>query len=110
TVAPAAVCAPRSLHDTLPIYEANGPKKIELGYNSDGGHREWVEAVGENLRRNLSVEVTVRAFPKFGTILDQLDANKYGGLFRMGWVIDYPSAENYLTPVFSTAAIAHGQN
>ena len=90
--------------------EANGPKKIELGYNSDGGHREWVEAVGEDLRRNLSVEVTVRAFPKFGTILDQLDANRYGGLFRMGWVIDYPSAENYLTPVFSTAAIAHGQN
>jgi ABC-type oligopeptide transport system, periplasmic component len=90
--------------------EANGPKKIELGYNSDGPHREWVEAVGENLRRNLNVEVTVKAFDKFGTILDQLDANKYGGLFRMGWVIDYPSAENFLTPVFSTAAIAHGQN
>lgn len=90
--------------------EANGPKKIELGYNSDGGHREWVEAVGEHLRRNLAVEVTVKAFDKFGTILDQLDANKYGGLFRMGWVIDYPSAENFLTPVFSTGAIAHGQN
>ncbi len=89
---------------------ANGPRRIELGYNSDGGHREWVEAVGENLRSNLAVEVTVKEFKKFGAILDQLDANQYGGLFRMGWVIDYPSAENYLSPVFSTGAIAHGQN
>lgn len=89
---------------------AGGPRKIELGYNSDGGHQEWVEAVGENLRRNLAVEVTVKRFEKFGAILDQLDANRYGGLFRMGWVIDYPSAENYLSPVFSTGAIAHGQN
>jgi peptide/nickel transport system substrate-binding protein/oligopeptide transport system substrate-binding protein len=31
-------------------------------------------------------------------------------MFRMGWAIDYPSAENYLSPIFSTGAIKTGSN
>ncbi|MFG3441854.1 ABC transporter substrate-binding protein [Nonomuraea sp. NPDC047897] len=89
---------------------ANGPKKLELGYNADGGHKEWIEAVANNLRANLGVEVTVKPFEKFASILDDLDAKKYKGMFRMGWAIDYPSAENYLTPIFSTGAIKTGSN
>ncbi|MEU4578375.1 ABC transporter substrate-binding protein [Nonomuraea sp. ATR24] len=89
---------------------ANGPKKLELGYNSDGGHKEWIEAVANNLRANLGVEVTVKPFEKFAAILDDLDAKKYKGMFRMGWAIDYPSAENYLTPIFSTGAMTTGSN
>jgi ABC-type oligopeptide transport system, periplasmic component len=90
--------------------KAGGPKKIELGYNADGGHKEWVEAVGNNLRANLGIQVTIKPFEKFGAILDELDAKKYTGLFRMGWAIDYPSAENYLTPIFGTGAITNGSN
>ena len=90
--------------------EANGPKQLELGYNSDGGHKEWIEAVANNLRANLGIEVTVRPFEKFQAILDELDAKKYTGMFRMGWAIDYPSPENYLTPIFSTGAIKTGSN
>lgn len=89
---------------------ANGPAKLELGYNADGGHKEWIEAVANNLRANLGVEVTVRPFEKFANILDDLDAKKYKGMFRMGWAVDYPSAENYLTPIFSTGAIKTGSN
>ncbi|GAA5073234.1 ABC transporter substrate-binding protein [Thermocatellispora tengchongensis] len=89
---------------------ANGPKTLELGYNNDGGHKEWIEAVANNLRANLGVEVTVKPFEKFQAILDELDAKKYGGMFRMGWAIDYPSPENYLTPIFSTEAAKTGSN
>ncbi|WP_336216570.1 peptide ABC transporter substrate-binding protein [Nonomuraea sp. LPB2021202275-12-8] len=89
---------------------ANGPKTLELGYNADGGHKEWIEAVANNLRANLGVEVTVKPFEKFANILDDLDAKKYKGMFRMGWAIDYPSAENYLSPIFSTGAITTGSN
>ncbi|MDA0634843.1 ABC transporter substrate-binding protein [Nonomuraea sp. MCN248] len=89
---------------------ANGPAKLELGYNADGGHKEWIEAVANNLRANLGVEVTVAPFEKFANILDDLDAKKYKGMFRMGWAIDYPSAENYLSPIFSTGAIKTGSN
>ncbi|MFI0424878.1 ABC transporter substrate-binding protein [Spongiactinospora sp. 9N601] len=89
---------------------ANGPKKLELGYNADGGHKEWIEAVAINLRASLGVEVTVKPFEKFQAILDELDAKKYTGMFRMGWAIDYPSPENYLTPIFSTEAAKTGSN
>lgn len=89
---------------------ANGPKQLELGYNSDGGHKEWIEAVANNLRANLGIEVTVRPFEKFQGILDELEAKRYTGMFRMGWAIDYPSPENYLTPIFSTEAAKTGSN
>ncbi|MFJ2034228.1 ABC transporter substrate-binding protein [Streptosporangium sp. NPDC087985] len=89
---------------------ANGPKTLELGYNSDGPHKEWIEAVANNLRANLGVDVQVKPFEKFASILDELDKKTYGGMFRMGWAIDYPSAENYLTPIFSTVAIKTGSN
>ncbi|MET8004629.1 peptide ABC transporter substrate-binding protein [Nonomuraea glycinis] len=89
---------------------AKGPAKLELGYNADGGHKEWIEAVANNLRANLGVDVTVKPFEKFANILDDLDAKKYKGMFRMGWAIDYPSAENYLSPIFSTGAIKTGSN
>ncbi|MGV9601576.1 peptide ABC transporter substrate-binding protein [Streptosporangium sandarakinum] len=89
---------------------AGGPKTLELGYNTDGPHKEWIEAVANNLRANLGVQVTVKPFEKFASILDDLDKKSYTGMFRMGWAIDYPSAENYLTPVFSTVAIKTGSN
>ncbi|WP_449063667.1 peptide ABC transporter substrate-binding protein [Planomonospora algeriensis] len=90
--------------------EAGGPKQLELASNMDGGHKEWIEAVANNLRSNLGIEVTVRPFEKLQQILDELDTKKYGGMYRMGWSIDYPSAENYLTPMFSTGAIKTGAN
>lgn len=90
--------------------ENNGPKLVELGYNSDDAHKEWVEAVANNLRANLGVEVKVKPFEKFATIFNDLADRKYGGMFRAGWAMDYPSAENYLSPMFSTVAIKTGSN
>ncbi|GAA3090902.1 peptide ABC transporter substrate-binding protein [Streptosporangium carneum] len=90
--------------------ENNGPGSLELGYNTDGAHKEWIEAVANNLRANLGVEVKVKPFEKFAVVLDNLVKKDYGGMFRMGWFIDYPSVENYLTPVFSTVAITTGSN
>ncbi|MFD8321257.1 peptide ABC transporter substrate-binding protein [Kitasatospora purpeofusca] len=83
---------------------------IELGYNADGGHKEWMEAVGNQLKKNLGVEVTFKPFEKFGKILDALGAKQYSGAFRMAWQMDYPSMENYLRPIFSKVAIENGSN
>lgn len=90
--------------------ENNGPKVLELGYNSDDAHKEWIEAVANNLRANLGVKVKVRSFEKFATMFNDLGDRKYGGMFRAGWAMDYPSAENYLSPIFSTVAIENGSN
>ncbi|WP_326826181.1 peptide ABC transporter substrate-binding protein [Streptosporangium sp. NBC_01756] len=105
-----AVCTYDPAKAKAQYAEAGGPKTLELGYNSDGPHKEWIEAVANNLRANLDVQVSVKPFEKFASILDELDDKTYGGMFRMGWAIDYPSAENYLTPVFSTIAIKTGSN
>ncbi|MGW6915792.1 peptide ABC transporter substrate-binding protein [Kitasatospora sp. NPDC054939] len=83
---------------------------IELGYNADGGHKDWIEAVGNQLKKNLGVEVTFKPFEKFGKILDALGDKQYSGAFRMAWSMDYPSAENYLRPIFSKVAIENGSN
>ncbi|MER6396621.1 ABC transporter substrate-binding protein [Kitasatospora sp. NPDC086009] len=83
---------------------------IELGYNADGGHKEWIEAVANQLKKNLGIEVTTKPFEKFGKILDALGEKQYSGAFRMAWSMDYPSIENYLRPIFSKVAIENGSN
>ncbi|MCX5210986.1 ABC transporter substrate-binding protein [Kitasatospora sp. NBC_00240] len=83
---------------------------MEIGYNADGGHKEWIEAVGNQLKANLGVEVTYKPFEKFGAILTALGDKAYSGAFRMAWSMDYPSAENYLRPIFSKVAIDNGSN
>ncbi|GAA3054272.1 peptide ABC transporter substrate-binding protein [Streptomyces glomeratus] len=83
---------------------------LEIGYNADGGHKEWVEAVANQLQQNLGLKVTAKPFEQFQTILNDLDAKKYQGSFRMAWSMDYPDMEDYLRPVFSKDAIANGSN
>lgn len=40
-------------------------------------------------------------------MLTKLGENELKGLWRMGWVMDYPSIENYLAPIFSKGAASN---
>ncbi|MGA3563268.1 peptide ABC transporter substrate-binding protein [Melissospora conviva] len=82
--------------------EAGGPSKIIISYNGDGGHKDWVDATANQLSANLGIEVVGNAEPKFADLLTKVEKQENVGLFRMGWVMDYPSMENYLGPLFST--------
>ncbi|WP_084965678.1 peptide ABC transporter substrate-binding protein [Thermoactinospora rubra] len=90
--------------------QAGGPPRIDLGYNADGGHKEWMEAVANNLRANLGIQVQLKPEEKFGVILTALEKHEYKGAFRIAWLYDYPSMENYLTPMFGKAAAKGGSN
>ncbi|KND32265.1 peptide ABC transporter substrate-binding protein [Streptomyces acidiscabies] len=95
------------------LYKTSGGipgNTLELGYNADGDHKAWVTAVANQIQQNLGIKVTAKPFEQFQTILNDLDAKKYQGGFRMGWNMDYPDMENYLRPIFSTDAIANGSN
>ncbi|MFG2626973.1 ABC transporter substrate-binding protein [Streptomyces sp. NPDC048473] len=83
---------------------------LEIGYNADGDHKGWIEAVANQIQQNLGIKVTAKPFEQFQTILNDLDAKKYSGAFRMGWNMDYPNMENYLRPIFSKDAIENGSN
>ncbi|RPF36009.1 ABC transporter substrate-binding protein [Streptomyces sp. TLI_185] len=95
------------------LYKKSGGlpgNKLELGYNADGDHKAWIEAVANQIQQNLGIKVTAKPFEQFQTILNDLDAKKYQGAFRMAWNMDYPDMENYLRPIFSKEAIANGSN
>jgi oligopeptide transport system substrate-binding protein len=85
------------------LYTANGgPAKITITYNADGGHKDWVDASCNEIKQALGVECVGVPEAKFADLLTKLDQNKINGMFRMGWVMDYPSMENYLGPLYST--------
>ena len=42
--------------------------------------------------------------PDFKTIRDQIGKRELKGIFRSGWVMDYPSIENFLAPIYGTGA------
>jgi oligopeptide transport system substrate-binding protein len=84
-------------------YEAaGGPKDINITYNADGGHKQWVDATCNQLKANLGVNCVGTPEAKFADLLQKVEDKKDVGMFRMGWVMDYPSMENYLGPLYST--------
>ena len=40
--------------------------------------------------------------PKFSEMLTKAERKEPMGMFRMGWIFDYPAMENYLGPLYST--------
>jgi oligopeptide transport system substrate-binding protein len=85
------------------LYHANGgPDRIQISYNGDGGHKDWVDATCNQLQTNLGIKCVGVAEPKFSDLLTKVSQRKPVGLFRMGWSMDYPSMENYLGPLYSS--------
>ena len=46
----------------------------------------------------------------FATFNKKIDANELKGIFRSGWQTDYPSIENFLTPLYAKGAWPPGSN
>lgn len=86
------------------LAEAGGiaGNKINIGHNADGGHEQWINATCDQLKKNLGLECVSQAVPKFAELLTQVENKKFSGMFRMGWIMDYPSMENYLGPLYTT--------
>ncbi|MFF0171738.1 peptide ABC transporter substrate-binding protein [Micromonospora profundi] len=85
------------------LYQAaGGPSKIVISYNGDGGHKDWVDATVNQLKANLGVDAVGSAEPKFADLLTKVENKQPVGAFRMGWVMDYPTMEDYLGPLYST--------
>ncbi|HEX2176921.1 MAG TPA: ABC transporter substrate-binding protein [Nocardioidaceae bacterium] len=74
---------------------------VNLWFNAGSGHDPWVEAIGNQLKQNLGVEFQLQA-REWAQYLEVLDAGDFTGPFRLGWLPDYPAAENYLRPIVAT--------
>ncbi|MDK3257475.1 peptide ABC transporter substrate-binding protein [Blastococcus capsensis] len=78
---------------------------VDLWFNAGAGHEEWMQAIGNQIRENLGVEYQLRGDLQFAEYLPLQDAQGMTGPFRSGWIMDYPVAENFLGPLYSTAAL-----
>ncbi|WP_027341721.1 peptide ABC transporter substrate-binding protein [Hamadaea tsunoensis] len=89
--------------DAKTLYQqAGGPAKLTISYNADGGHKDWVDATCNQLKANLGVECVGQPEAKFADLLTKVQKKESVGVFRMAWVMDYPSMEDYLGPLYTT--------
>lgn len=87
------------------LQEAGGFRgKLTLGYNGDADHKPWVDATCNSIKNTLGVDCVGSPTVDFKTFRTQISEHKMKGMFRTGWQMDYPSIENFLTPIFKTGA------
>lgn len=75
--------------------------------NGDGGHKLWADAVCNQLKSNLGMNCQVNTTPDFKTLRTQIKAGELKGAHRSGWQMDYPSIENFLTPLYTKNAASN---
>jgi len=87
-------------------FEAAGGYKgtLTMTYNADAPNKAWSEAVCNSIKNTLGIQCTAVPTVDFATFNNKIDANELKGIFRSGWQADYPSIENYLTPLYAKGA------
>lgn len=75
-----------------------------IGYNSDGGHQGWVDAVTGQLRKVLGIQAEGKPYADFKSLRDDVTNRTIAGAFRTGWQADYPGLYNFLAPLYATGA------
>ena len=75
---------------------------LYLWFNPGSGHEAWIRAVADQLRENLGItDIEVKG-PSFDVYTRLLEARKADGPWRYAWLMDYPSPQDYLEPMFAS--------
>lgn len=91
--------------DKIKPYDASKPLPIVT--NTDGGNRDWAEAVANGFKNTLGIPAEVQPYPRFADVLDLRMSQSLTGLASTAWQGDYPSLYNFLGPVWKTGASAN---
>ncbi|MBB6333771.1 ABC transporter substrate-binding protein [Schaalia hyovaginalis] len=75
-----------------------------IGYNSDGGHQAWVDAVANSIKNTLGIDAVGNPYPDFKSLRTEVTNRTITGAFRTGWQADYPGKYNFLAPLYGTGA------
>ncbi|TPF78171.1 MULTISPECIES: ABC transporter substrate-binding protein [unclassified Bifidobacterium] len=78
--------------------------QLTFSYNADGGAKPIYDAIVNQLKNNLGIDAATNPIPTFQEFRDAITNRQMTGAFRTGWQPDYPSAENYLWQLYSSAA------
>lgn len=82
---------------------------LNYWYNTDAGHQKVAEVLQAGWK-TAGINVKLSNF-EWGTFLDKLSKGNQGSgsqLFRMGWLADYPSMDNFLYPLFQSSQARTG--
>ncbi|WP_336249806.1 ABC transporter substrate-binding protein [Stomatohabitans albus] len=80
----------------------DGP--LEVWFNSGAGHEVWVEAVANDWKKNLGIDDVTFKTLNTSDYYQKIDSGEYTGPYRRSWSADYPSMENYLSPLMGTGS------
>jgi len=75
-----------------------------IGYNSDGSHQAWVDAVSNSIKNTLGIDAQGKPYSTFKELRTDITKRTITGAFRTGWQADYPSLFNFLGPIYATNA------
>ena len=92
----------KDLWDQADAISPYGDTTFTIGYNSDGGHQEWVDAVTANISKTLGIKAEGKPYPTFAEFRTDASGGAMTGAFRSGWQADYPSLYNFLYPTMAT--------
>ncbi len=73
------------------------PTDLVLGYNTGVGHDKIAQAVQADFKA-VGADFTIEGY-EWGTYLDMIQAEQIT-FFRLGWLADYPTMDNFLYPLF----------
>ena len=77
---------------------------LTMTYNADAPNKAWSEAVCNSIKNALGIDCVAVPTVDFATFNKKIDADELKGIFRSAWQADYPSIENYLTPIYAKGA------
>ncbi|GAB3986394.1 ABC transporter substrate-binding protein [Actinoallomurus acanthiterrae] len=66
--------------------------------NADSTYEQWMTDIANQLKQNLGIKDIVFDKVQVSDYLTKLSDHKATGPYRSNWIMDYPSAEDYLTP------------
>lgn len=78
---------------------------FELAYNADQGHKEWVDAVCNQLKNTLGIDASGKPFPTTSEYFDTLDSATPAFAFYTNWIADWPSAGNFLVTLYASSSM-----
>ncbi|MGC5021739.1 peptide ABC transporter substrate-binding protein [Micromonospora sp. DT47] len=85
------------------LAEAGGFKgQLKMYYNADASHKDWMEAVAQQVKTNLNIDAVAVGVPTFAVFRQNINAHKMDGAYRAGWQQDYPDVENWVNPLYVT--------
>jgi oligopeptide transport system substrate-binding protein len=77
---------------------------LQLAYNVDGGHQEWIDAVANSFKNVLGIDAVGLPYPDFAGYRTEINDRTLQAAFTAGWQFDFPSQANALGPLYASNA------